>query len=159
MSLAQTLESSLGQLDLMLQRIRELAVQASNATYQSADRQALNQEAQQLLGQIDKVVEQTHFNNIKLMNGTADSIGIFVDDGFRKDSFELKLHDVRDSSVGALAQYESQRLGVHVSDLATGDVKINGFDIRATDDTDDTVSVLVQVQPSPKPKRSMPFLK
>lgn len=141
MSLAQTLESSLGQVDLMLQRIRELAVQASNATYQSADRQALNQEAQQLLNQIDKVVEQTHFNNIKLMNGTADSIGIFVDDGFRKDSFELKLHDVRDSSVGRVAQYESQRLGVHVSDLATGDVKINGFNIRATDDSDDTVSV------------------
>ncbi len=140
MSLAQTLEGSLGQLDLMLQRIRELALQASNATYQQADRLAINEEAKQLLNQIDKVVEQTHFNNIKLLDGSADSIGIFVDDGFRKDSFELKLHDVRDSSVGRIAQYDSQRLGVHVSDLATGDLKINGFAIRATDDSDDTVS-------------------
>ena len=140
MSLAQTLESSLGQMDLILQRIRELAVQASTATYDQADRKALNQEAQQLLDQIDKVVEQTHFNNIKLLNGSADSIGIFVDDGFRKESFDLKLHDVRDSSVGRVAQYESQRLGVHVSDLATGDVTINGFAIRATDDSDDELS-------------------
>ena len=68
MSLAQTLEGSLGQLELILQRIRELAVQSSNDTYQAADRQAINAEAKELLGQVDKIVEQTNFNNIKLLN-------------------------------------------------------------------------------------------
>ena len=140
LSLAQTLEGGLGQMELILQRMRELAVQASTDTYNAADRQTLNAEVQQLLNQIDKISEQTHFNNIKLLNGSADSVGIFVDDGLRTESFDLKLHDVRDSSVGRKAQYDSQRRGVHVSDLATGDVKINGFEVRATDDTDDNVS-------------------
>jgi flagellin len=141
MSLAQTLEGSLGQLELILQRIRELAVQSSNDTYQAADRQGIHAETKELLEQVNKVVEQTNFNNIKLLDGSADSIGIFVDDGVRTNSFDLKLHDVRETSVGRKAQYDSQRRGVHVSDLQTGDMTINGFQVRATDDTDDNVSV------------------
>lgn len=140
LSLAQTLEGGLGQLELILQRMRELAVQASNDTYNANDRQAIHAEAAQLLKQIDSISEQTNFNKINLLDGSAHSVGIFVDDGIRTSSFDLSLHDVRDTSVGRKAQYESQRQGVHVSDLEDGDVKINGFAVRGTVDTDDTLS-------------------
>ena len=140
LSLAQTLEGSLGQVELIMQRMRQLAVQAATDTYSYNDRKTLQEEVKQLLGQVDTIVEQTNFNKIRLLDGSADHVGIFVDDGLRTESFDLKLHDVRESSVGRKAQYESQRRGVHVSDLADGDIIINDFKVRATNDSDDTLS-------------------
>ena len=140
LSLAQTLEGGLSQMEIILQRIRELSVQASTDTYNAADRLTIHEEASQLLRQIDSIVDQTDFNRIKLLDGSADHIGIYVDDGVRSASFNLDLHDIRDTSVGRKAQYESQRQGVHVSDLADGDITINGFVVRGTTEVDDSVS-------------------
>src|SRR3954447_18785486 len=52
-SLAQTAESALGELTNNLQRIREIAVQAANASNSASDRQALDQEVQQRLSEIE----------------------------------------------------------------------------------------------------------
>src|SRR6185436_3318432 len=54
-SLAQTAEGALGKVGEMLQRMRELAVQSSNATNNSTDRAALQQEVAQLKEEIDRV--------------------------------------------------------------------------------------------------------
>ena len=69
-SLAQTAEGALGKVGDMLQRMRELAVQASNATNSKADRTALQAEVKQLSDEIDRVAKQTSFNGQKILDGS-----------------------------------------------------------------------------------------
>ena len=61
-SLAQTTEGALGKIGDMLQRMRELAVQAGNATNSKGDREALQLEVKQLADEVDRVAKQTNFN-------------------------------------------------------------------------------------------------
>jgi flagellin len=72
-SLAQTAEGALGKVGDMLQRMRELAVQASNATNSQSDRDALNAEVVSLKDEIARVATQTSFNGTKLLDGTFAS--------------------------------------------------------------------------------------
>jgi flagellin len=139
-SMIQTLEGGLARMEQVLQRLRELAVQASNDTYNQSDRNAIQAETGTLIKQIDAIVNQTNFNNIKLLDGSHDGIGFFIDDGVDQVSFDLVLEDVNNNSIGRKAQYESQRRGVYLGDLSTGDVTINGVDIRGTTEVDDQVS-------------------
>ena len=69
-SLAQTAEGAMVEIGNNLQRIRELAVQSSNATNSASDREALNAEVDQLLSEIDRVANQTGFNGTKLLDGS-----------------------------------------------------------------------------------------
>ncbi|MEL4890902.1 flagellin [Xanthomonas protegens] len=69
-SLAQTAEGAMVEIGNNLQRIRELAVQSSNATNSTTDRGALNSEVKQLASEIDRVSKQTNFNGTKLLDGS-----------------------------------------------------------------------------------------
>ena len=69
-SLAQTAEGALGKMGDMLQRMRELAVQSSNATNSDADRKALQAEVTQLTSEIDRVAKTTTFNGKNLLDGS-----------------------------------------------------------------------------------------
>jgi flagellin len=69
-SLAQTAESALDELTNNLQRIRELAVQAANATNSASDRAALDQEVQQRIAEINRISSQTSFNGQKVLDGS-----------------------------------------------------------------------------------------
>ena len=70
-SLAQTAEGALNAVSTNLQRMRELAVQASNATASTGDQQNLNAEYQQLSQEIYRVLTGTAFNKVQLLNSTA----------------------------------------------------------------------------------------
>jgi len=69
-SLAQTAEGALGKVGDMLQRVRELAVQSSNATNSTSDREALQSEVTQLVSEIDRVAKTTSFNGQKILDGS-----------------------------------------------------------------------------------------
>jgi flagellin len=69
-SLSQTTEGALQEVTNNLQRIRELAVQAANATNSASDRVALDQEVQQRLQEINRIASQTSFNGRKVLDGT-----------------------------------------------------------------------------------------
>jgi flagellin len=69
-SLAQTGQSALTQITNNLQTIRQLAVQASNASNSAANRAALNQEVQQSLAQINTIAQTTSFNGQNLLDGS-----------------------------------------------------------------------------------------
>ncbi len=66
-SMAQTAEGSLNEINNNLQRIRELAVQASNGTNSESDLQSLQDEVTARLAEIDRVAGKTDFNGIKLL--------------------------------------------------------------------------------------------
>lgn len=59
-----------------LQRIRELGVQASNATYSNSDRAAIQKEVDQLKKMISDTADQTHFNTMNLLDGSRNSWNI-----------------------------------------------------------------------------------
>ena len=69
-SLAQTVEGSLGETSKLLQRMRELAVQSANGTNSATDRAALQSEVNQLKSEIDRITTATQFNGQKLLDGT-----------------------------------------------------------------------------------------
>ncbi|WP_295719692.1 flagellin [uncultured Halovibrio sp.] len=72
-SLAQTAEGGLDEITNNLQRVRELSVQAANATNNDTDRSALNDEVQQRLEEIDRIASQTDFNGLNVLDGTLSS--------------------------------------------------------------------------------------
>ena len=83
-SAVQTAEGALTEVHSMLQRMNELAVQASNGTNSQTDRDAIQSEIDQLTTEIDRVAETTKFNETYLLKGDAD--------GATKDVY-MKGHD------------------------------------------------------------------
>jgi len=72
-SLAQTTEGALNEVNTNLQRIRELTVQASNGSNSSSDLQSIQGEINQRMLEIDRTSEQTDFNGVKVLaKGTTD---------------------------------------------------------------------------------------
>jgi flagellin len=69
-SLIQTAEGALTETHAILQRMRELAVQAANDTNVSADRTAIQSEINQLVSELDRIAGNTEFNTQKLLNGS-----------------------------------------------------------------------------------------
>ena len=77
-SCVQTAEGALAEVHDMLQRMNELAVQASNGTQTDTDRGYLDAEVQQLKTEIDRVATTTTFNEQSLLNGTFNNIALQV---------------------------------------------------------------------------------
>jgi flagellin len=81
-SLVQTAEGAMAEVQSMLQRIRDLAVQFNNGTLSSSDAAAITQEVAQLCAEIDRIGSQTQFSGIPLLTGnTALTFQIGADDG------------------------------------------------------------------------------
>ena len=76
-SMAQTAEGALSKVSDMLQRMRELAVQGSNATNNSSDKDSLGQEYAQLSKEIDRVIKGTTFNGKAILAGGAGATTTF----------------------------------------------------------------------------------
>ncbi|WP_369018111.1 flagellin [Thermatribacter velox] len=70
-SMIQTAEGALNETHSILQRMRQLAVQAANDTLTSEDRAQIQQEIDQLIDELDRIAETTEFNTKKLLDGTA----------------------------------------------------------------------------------------
>ncbi|MEW6573303.1 MAG: flagellin [Bacillota bacterium] len=69
-SLLQTAEGAMNEQHAILQRMRELAVQAANDTYTQADRQEIQREIDQLVSEINRIANNTEFNTQKLLTGS-----------------------------------------------------------------------------------------
>ncbi|NMA73288.1 MAG: flagellin [Bacteroidales bacterium] len=69
-SLIQTAEGALNETQSILQRMRELIVQAANDTNVSADRSAIKEELKALTDEVSRIAGQTEFNTMKLLNGS-----------------------------------------------------------------------------------------
>ena len=124
-SLAQTAEGALGKVGDMLQRMRELAVQAGNATNSKSDREALQAEVKQLSSEIDRVAKQTNFNGQKILDGS-----------FAGAVFQVGANSGDNITLGALANTRSSQLSsvsyaqTGVSSLAV--TSITGYTMAAT---------------------------
>lgn len=80
-SLMQTAEGALQEVHAMLQRMRELAVQAANDTNTTYDREQIQKEIDQLKLEIDSISEKTEFNTRKLLNGSSAVLTVMGNNG------------------------------------------------------------------------------
>ena len=132
-SLAQTAEGALGTITDNLQRVRELAVQSSNATNSQSDRDALQSEVSQLLGEINRVADQTSFNNVKLLNGSFSGALFQVGANAGETIGIAAIADANTAALGSVTQNTTAGLAVAASSLtgfataiAAGGVTIQG---------------------------------
>ncbi|MCD6438975.1 MAG: flagellin FliC [Halomonas sp.] len=97
-SMAQTAEGSLDQINDNLQRIRELSVQAANGTNSSDDLGSIQNEIDQRLEEIDRLAEQSNFNGIKLFDSSkAVNIQVGANDG---DSIAVRFAAMNKQALG-----------------------------------------------------------
>ncbi|MEG1101971.1 MAG: flagellin [Comamonas sp.] len=138
-SLAQTAEGALGKVGDMLQRMRELAVQSSNATNSTTDRAALQAEVTQLTNEIDRVAKTSSFNGTKLLNGS-----------FAGGVFQVGAGAGENITVGSLVNAAAGSLGTVAYAKGTQTVAALGADLRAGTLTYGNVTVTVAAAGSAK---------
>jgi flagellin len=118
-SLAQTAEGALTQIANNLQRIRDLAVQSSNATNSSSDRAALDAEVTDLKAEITRVTGNTSFNGVKLLDGTFSNQGFQVGSGTAtSDTISVTISNMSSAGVATTS----------VSDVAASTAAIGAVD-------------------------------
>jgi flagellin len=135
-SLAQTAEGALGKVGDMLQRMRELAVQSSNASNNQSDRNALDAEVTQLKSEIDRVATQTSFNGTKLLDGSFTTqqfqVGANAGETITVSSIaNASLAQLGGTTNIATATVAASGLSGFATAIAAGGVTINGTDIGA----------------------------
>ena len=151
-SAVQTAEGALTEVHSMLQRMNELANQASNGTNSEADRDAIQAEVDQLTTEIDRVSETTKFNETYLLKGNADGAsstknvnahdaglaGKLVDNGDGTSTFTA--NELKDGDKVTIAgkEYTIGTTGKgSVADPSTLNTKTDGYKIST--DVDDLV--------------------
>jgi len=128
-SLIQTAEGGLNETHAILQRMRELAVQSANGTYQnSVDRENLQKEVDALSSEIDRISSATHFNKIQLLDGTMSNL-----------TFQIGANGNTDQTV-SLAVADMSASGLGLSAISVADQTDANDAIANIDDAINTVS-------------------
>lgn len=115
-SLIQTAEGALNESQAILQRMRELSVQASNDTNVSADRDAISKELTALTSEVTRISNETEFNTMKLINGSfnAKNLQVGANNG---QSITFSISNMGAVSLGV--QSVAAHIGTHASATAT----------------------------------------
>ncbi len=138
-SLIQTAEGALNEVHAMLQRIRELAVQVSNGTYDSTDRRAVNDEVVQLQNEIQRISDHIEFNERKLLNGEIDRRAfpdnegvvkiISLSDTVSPGSYSIKV--TADATKATITGAEGTiTAGGSIAESQVGTINLNGEEVR-----------------------------
>ena len=130
-SMTQTAEGALSEIENILQRVRELAVQAGNSSLSTLDRNSIQDEVTALVSEIDQISLTTNFNGVKLLDGTNKTItfqtGIDV-----SDSLDVDLENSSSLALGleggkGVSKFTSERITLsNIATIDPSDVKING---------------------------------
>lgn len=137
-SLAQTADGALAQVGNSLQRMRELAVQARNATNSSSDKNSLNKEFSQLQSEIQRVLGGTAFNGKHVLGADATQLDFQVGANTTKDdTVSIKTTDMtKDAKISAVTNTSTAVINAAATSGAIGTV-IDNID-QAINEVNDT---------------------
>ena len=143
---AQIADSGLDQINNLLQRIRELAVQGGSSTLTDADRTTLQVEVDAYLSEIDSLTSTVNFNTTKLLDGSTDKLSFMI--GELKDSIiDITLIKSDSTALGlsgasGVKEFTSGRVTAfnYSTNLAASDIKINSQNALAANLTTDLTS-------------------
>ncbi|ENR5392360.1 FliC/FljB family flagellin [Providencia rettgeri] len=125
-SIAQTAEGAVNEINDNLQRIRELTVQARTGSNSDSDIQSIKDEVKLRMDEINRISEQTQFNGVKVLQDTSTlNIQVGANDG---ETIGINLQKIDSSTlnIDKLDLSVKSRLGEQVKDLATTEIKIDG---------------------------------
>ena len=138
-SLLQTSEGAMQEVTSLLQRMREIAVQASNDTYSVSDRASLQGEMDQLYSEIDRIAGATQFNGIGLLDGTGGTrhfqIGANSGQTISVALKSVKSQDLNLNGYSALGELNSGRV---TTSVGTAGLTINNVAITTATATNGT---------------------
>lgn len=141
-SLIQTAEGALDETTNILQRMRELSIQAANGIYSDTDRATLDAEFQQLLDELDRIAETTSFNGQKLLDGSLGDVSLQVG-AEAYQIIDFSIDDMRSDKLG-LGSLSTDLSGDRLDgaaagniDIIEGDILINGQAMAAFTNTQD----------------------
>jgi len=153
-SMAQTAEGALSNVSSMLQRMRELAVQASNGTNTDADKDSLNEEFQQLGLEINRVVAGTTFNGKAILGADAGTVSFQIGaNTTANDTIDVVFSDLTSNAAIAGAAGSSVSIGsgatistvIDAIDTALDEVNTQRATLGATQSRFDAVVSNLQV--------------
>lgn len=138
-SVIQIVDGALGEVTDMLQRMRELAVQAANGTNSQKEKESCQLEIASLRDEVDRISETTEFNTKSLLDGSLDArvyadkenrdniSRIYVSDSVAEGTYSLTV-----DKAATKATYDT---GIRVDDLVgkNGQLSINGYTVKITD--------------------------
>lgn len=128
-SVTQVAEGALGETTNIFQRMRELAVQSANGTYADSDRQSLQDEANALISEVDRIAVDTTFNGRKLLDGSFSSqFQIGAEAG---QSINIAIQASESDDFGQIAQ-QTGTAAVSASGVGASEVQINGTFVKAS---------------------------
>ena len=142
-SLLQTADGALNEMTNILQRVRELAVQAVNDTNNDSDRNSLNEEVEQLVAELDRIAKTTNFNGVNLLNGGVTDLYMQMGANSGEDErFSIRKLDIENlgrGQFGGPQATEGVDPNLGFNNLA---FRVNGeiYNIRDSVAEDDTVS-------------------
>lgn len=110
-SLVQTAEGALNEVNSMLVRLRELAVQSANGTVSNQDKETLDDEFQNLISEINRIAQSTEFNGINLLDGSSSSVSFQIGFGTNSSIDSLKV---------TLSPALSTSLNLNMLDIGSG---------------------------------------
>ena len=142
LSMAQTADGAYGEVTSMLQRMRELAVQAATGSMSKLDRESIQLEINELKAEIENVATKTHFNNIKILDGSARDVVLQVGAN-EGDTIKVGFDSVRVKDIGSGERPALTSVGgnsKYFDRLEAGDLVINGVLVNASLRTDDNKS-------------------
>lgn len=142
-SLVSTAEGATSEVTAILQRVRELAVQAASDTNSQANRSALDKEASALLAELDRISSTVEFNGTKLLDGTFSGKSIQVG-AFANQTVDITLASIRTSTLGAVTAADVTGTAIDANVLADAELKINGVFVGASDDSIQTGESIAQ---------------
>lgn len=134
-SIAQTTEGALNEINDNLQNIRRLSVQAQNGTNSDSDRQSIQDEIDARLDEINRISEQTEFNGVKVLSKDQKlSIQVGSNDG---QTIDIELNQMDSSTLGMDGFSVANGIDTTTLTASTGTVKVDsGFDYDAAKFTD-----------------------
>lgn len=139
-SVIQTAEGALTEVHSMLQRMRELSVQAANGTLTKDDREAIQDEITELSNEIDRISTDTEFNTKTLLDGSLarrsnssnPSIEVMeVSDSVKQGKYEIKVTQppTQTTATGSASSAFSGKAGT-VGAAEAGTIMVNGEEIK-----------------------------
>ena len=105
-SLVQVAEGALQESTAVLQRMRELSVQAASDVNTAADREAIQSEVSQLIDELQRIGDSTTFNQQKLLDGTFNDKYFHIGMNFQ-ERIAVRVRDARSQTIGRVASHTS----------------------------------------------------
>ena len=125
-SLVQTAEGALNEVNSVLTRLRELSIQSANGSVSNQDKDTLNEEFTSLVDEIDRIAQSTEFNGINLLDGSSASVSFQVGYGTTAgvDTLDVTLQAADETALG-LDSLDISSTGDTSAAIAAIDTAIN----------------------------------